>query len=208
MKKADYYLSSRPELMKYIPKTAVTFLDVGCGAGNFGKEIKKRDNAVVWGVEYDKKSSDKAKKVLNKVLNGDIAEVYSQLPDGYFDCVFFNDVIEHLTDPAFALRQAKKKLKKGGIVVCSVPNLRFFPVLSQILFEKDFIYAKFGVVDETHLRFFTKKSIIRLFEDLNFEVLKIEGINKTKKFIYQIINLLVLNIMEDSFYQQFVIIAR
>ena len=126
-----------------------------------------------------------------------------------FDVIFFNDVLEHLTNPAEALKDCQEFLNPNGCIIASIPNMRWYPVILSLLRYKDFEYQQYGVMDETHLRFFTKKSMIRLFENAGFKVSKIEGINKDENFtFFNIINWILFKSQEDMKYKQFVTVAK
>lgn len=204
----NYYGVLRIEMLGYIPGNVRRILDVGCGEGKFGKVIKDRQGAEVWGVELDPASAAEARRKLDNVITGDVSRVIPGLPDGYFDCVVFNDVLEHLADPYHVLNEIKGKMAGRGIIVCSIPNVRFIYMLRDYLVGKDWKYADFGVLDKTHLRFFTKKSIARLFEDLGYEVLRLDGINGVKTWKFEAFNLATLGFFSDTRYSQFACTAR
>src|SRR4051812_44386133 len=98
-KQRGYYGNRRPEMLPFVPKTTRTHLDVGCGRGAFGSNVKESLGATVWGVELFPDAARIATARLDKVLNADIGVALQTLPAGYFDCVSFNDVLEHLVDP-------------------------------------------------------------------------------------------------------------
>lgn len=207
-KKGDYYYESdRPDIFNLIPEGPKTILDVGCGAGNVAAALKKRNKAEVWGIEYDPVSGEKAKDLIDKVYTGDAMTLVEQLPDNYFELVCFNDVLEHLIDPYQTLERIVPKLKSGGVVFASIPHIRYFRVLLEIIFKKDFKYVDNGVMDRTHLRFFTKKSIIRMFEEAGYQIIKIQGNNPSKSIRPYILSLLSLGLLSDSRYLQYVVIA-
>jgi 2-polyprenyl-3-methyl-5-hydroxy-6-metoxy-1,4-benzoquinol methylase len=200
---------ARREMLQFIPAGSACVLDVGCHTGAFGRMLKGSGIATVWGIEADPATAAEAGRHLDKVIAGYFAD--EQVPDGYFDVVVFNDVLEHIPDPAAALRIAAKKLKAGGAVVASIPNLRHIDTLVHIVREKDFRYEAVGVRDRTHLRFFTKKSIPRLFEqgDLIIEIL--EGINESA-WDYSLVRRILFRLFPDYFddtrFEQFAIVAR
>ena len=121
-----YYSKQRNEMLQFVPSGSERVLDVGCGEGVFGAEIKRRLGAEVWGIEKDSNSSGKAQCVLDKVFCGCVHKLILEMPDNYFDCIIFNDVLEHLDDPYIMLEQVKEKLQDKGMVVCSMPNVRYF----------------------------------------------------------------------------------
>ena len=125
-----------------------------------------------------------------------------------FDHVFFIDVLEHLENPWEILSVVKNNLEKNGKVVASIPNLRYYPVILSLLRYNDFKYVQSGVMDKTHLRFFTRKSIIRMFEESGFTVLKITPINGVKYKVLRFLNILLLGRLWDMKYPQFAVVAE
>lgn len=210
-KKGEYYTDKRQEMLKFIPKTAKTILDVGCGTGVFSAQLLNGENNV-WGIELDEESAQIASKVLNKVLTGKVEDVINELPDNYFDAIIFNDVLEHLYDPWDIMEKMKSKLSKDGNVVCSIPNVRYIRNIGQLVFNRDWKYCDFGILDVTHIRFFTKKSIIRFFTELGYKVEKIKGINSTKserlRIYWFFINLFSFFSHTDIAYLQFAVVVR
>ena len=212
-KVSEYFQEERHEMLKYIPQDAQIVLDVGCSSGTFGQSLKSSRNIEVWGVELDRDAALDASKKLDRVIN-DAFSPDLNLPQKGFDCIVFNDVLEHLADPWSALAYSKKLLKDSGVVVSSIPNVRYFNNVWEFLVEKNWEYTDWGILDKTHLRFFTQKSILSLFESLNYEVESIVGINPlsvlhpqhVQKF--RLINKLLLDNLEDMNYLQFAVVAR
>ncbi len=130
------------------------------------------------------------------------------LPDKYFDCIVFNDVLEHMADPYIILEKIKNKLSNNGVIVCSIPNVRHVRVLRDLLFKKQWEYQDAGILDRTHLRFFTKKSIISMFNNLNYELKVIKGIQATKFWMFLPINIITFGFFSDSRYIQFACVAK
>lgn len=208
-KNDTYYAHDRKELLAYVPSNINSALDIGCGGGAFGALLKQQTNCEVWGIEPNKIAADMAVPKLDKVINGLFAKEMPELNGKKFDAIFFNDVLEHLTAPDETLADCYNLLNKDGYIISSIPNIRWYPVILSLLRYKDFKYADAGVMDKTHLRFFTKNSMIRLFNNAGYKVLKIEGINKSKNFFFfNIINALLFNTQEDMKYPQFVVVAQ
>lgn len=204
----NYYAGTRPEMIDFIPKSAKRILEVGCGEAFFGSILKKKLNAEVWGVEINENCAAKAKENIDKVIIGDIVQLLDNLPDKYFDCVIFNDVLEHLINPYIVLFKIKNKLNLNGRVVCSIPNVRYFWTLVDLIVKKQWEYAEYGILDKTHLRFFTLKSIINMFNELGYEILKLEGINSIKSWKYTLINIIFLGHLSDTKYLEFACVAK
>jgi len=204
----EYYSNKREEILRLIPAGARVILDAGCWDGTFAALAKEERGAEAWGIEINPKAAEAARGKLDKVIEGDIAEAIKGLPSAKFDCIVFNDSLEHLADPYSVLESVKVKLAPGGVVVCSLPNMRYFPVFYRLVFRKEWRYTDTGVLDKTHLRFFTEKSIKEMFEGLGYEVLKLEGINGITTWRFNILNALLLGSIKDTRYMQFACVAR
>ena len=214
-KQADYFESARPEMLERFPPQARRVLDVGCGSGVFGDTLKNVFGCEVWGVEPDLKSFEKAVPRLDHVIHGHFDKKI-ELPSGYFDCIFFNDVLEHMIDPAFALRLAQNFLAPAGKVVASIPNVAHFPTIWRLVVQGRWEYTERGILDRTHLRFFTRQSIRQLFEETEFSVEVLQGINERFPMqagdsrlwkIYRIFSWLPGRCIRDMSYLQFAVTA-
>jgi 2-polyprenyl-3-methyl-5-hydroxy-6-metoxy-1,4-benzoquinol methylase len=215
-KPEEYFECPRSEMLEYVPSFCRKVLEVGCGTGSFGANIRKRTGCEVWGVESNAGSIQKAEQNIDKVFHGYFGPEL-HLPSGYFDCVVFNDVLEHMLDPASALVLARALLSSGGYIVASIPNIRQFPTVWKLIIRGDWEYQEVGILDKTHLRFFTRLSIMRLFQGAGFEIQRIDGINpfcsngygdKTLWRRYSLFSWLPINRIKDMRYQQFAIVAK
>jgi 2-polyprenyl-3-methyl-5-hydroxy-6-metoxy-1,4-benzoquinol methylase len=207
---SPYLDNPRAEMLALIPLSVHRLLDVGCHTGQFGFSVKKKNNAEVWGVEPNPLTAKIASNYLDKVFDGNFSEEID-LPENYFDAISFNDVLEHMPDPWAALRLATKKLKRGGRVFISLPNLRHIDNLLHILRDKDFNYEPEGIRDKTHLRFFTKKSAPRILLGTGLKLVEIKGINEqwwTKSLIRRVAFRFFPNYLEDTKYPQYALVAE
>lgn len=208
-----YYKHERLEMLQYIPVGVSSVLDVGCSNGTFGANVKKRFGCEVWGIEPDKSSAIEAESKLDRVYNTFFTEK-TDLGTKKFDIIFFNDVLEHIPNPDNILVLCKNLLKENGLIIASIPNIRFFDAIYHIVVEKDFKYMGAGIFDKTHLRFFTQKSILRMFSESGYNVTKLEGINSIKELNYKgfrnfrILNLLLMGKISDMEFLQFAVVAK
>jgi 2-polyprenyl-3-methyl-5-hydroxy-6-metoxy-1,4-benzoquinol methylase len=175
-KTAEYFAEARPEMLSFVPTNCRRLLDVGCGTGTFGASLKRTRHIEVWGVEPFASAAAIAADKLDRVITSPF-EPETDLPASAFDCIVFNDVLEHMIEPERALRYAKTLLSAGGTILASIPNVRYLPVLWQLGVRGNWEYGECGVLDRTHLRFFTKSSILKMFQDEGFAVRSISGIN-------------------------------
>ncbi len=202
-----YYRFNRSEMIKYIPENAKLILDVGCSEGNFGKLLKEKRACTVWGVEPDVKSASIAMKNIDRVFNT-IFDENIDLENAKIDCIVFNDVLEHIINPNRVIQICKKYLAKGGVIVSSIPNIRYYEIIRQILFEKDWRYTEAGILDKTHLRFFTSKSIIKLFENEGYKIITHEGINTSYTRWFKILNIISFKWLDDMKHPQFATVVK
>ena len=203
-----YFEHPRSEMLAYVPAQARRVLDVGCGAGVFGAQLRQQRQAEVWGVEPDAQAAAQARGRLDRVFCATF-DGCAELPAGHFDCVVFNDVLEHMVEPEAALRRARPLLAPSGVVVASIPNVLEYNTLRDVLLHQDWRYVDAGVLDRTHLRFFTRKSMKRLFESAGYTVARLEGINRFgRSRLLAALNLLTRGRFEDLHYIQFAVVAR
>src|SRR5262245_828670 len=125
-------------LFGFVPRSATTILDVGCGTGAIGALLKSR-GAEVWGVEVAA-TAEAATTRLDRVIRRPIEAAGELIPNGHFDCVLFHDVLEHLVDPWSVLRAARAWLTPNGCVVASIPNMRHLQELMGLVFAKNWDY--------------------------------------------------------------------
>lgn len=204
---AAYFECERAEMLDYIPESVSTILEVGCGAGAFGRYVKNHRSVEMWGIEPDNDAAQYASGFLDHVLVGMFPQV-EQLPQHYFDCIVFNDVLEHMIDPWAALSKAKDYLTPDGYVVASVPNIRYLPILYRLLVRGEWTYTPTGALDKTHLRFFTKKSMLAMFDETGFDVLRIEGIYAYHRWQVPFLEFFFPRFVKETKHIDFAIFAR
>ena len=149
-------------------KEPVKILDVGTASGYLGK-IWRRTGHYVAGIEYDATTAEKAREYYDAFQVADI-ESFAFPCRREFDYIVFADVLEHLRDPAAVLRRCIPALKETGKIIISVPNIANWIIRLGLLFGK-FDYMDRGILDRTHLRFFTMRSLKQLISDVSCEVL-------------------------------------
>lgn len=143
-------------------------LDVGCHSGLMGSMVRTRLNAEVVGLDLDPLALSIARTRLDRVYDVDLefegwADELRAKGEENFDLALFGDVLEHTRDPEFILRETRKLLKPGGKVIVSLPNVANLRVRMGLV-RGNFSYAESGILDRTHLRFFTLESAHDLLE--------------------------------------------
>lgn len=143
-------------------------VEVGCATGYMSKLLSERGCRVV-GVELDPEAASQAKEFCEDVIVGDVEtlDLPETLGRGNFDVVIFGDVLEHLRDPLSAVRGIRPLLVPGGYVVTSIPNIAHGAVRLALMLGR-FDYRPLGLLDDTHLRFFTRTSLEQFFRDAGF----------------------------------------
>lgn len=170
---SDMFNDARVMASKWI-EPGSWVLDVGCACGDFGEFLHKVKNVQIHGFEYDRKSLEQAAskgiyKSLSQVdLNFFDAHAYSDL-HGKFDVVALIDVLEHTISPETVIESLKFFLKPGGVFVVSLPNASFGEVKGKLLHD-NFEYTEVGVLDKTHIRFYTFNTIANLFSSAALKV--------------------------------------
>lgn len=149
-----------------------TLLDFGCSTGYFGKIIKEIDGVKVYGIEL---SDDvkKAKKVLDGVYSFDLdGDWPPELYERSYDYLFMGDILEHLKDPGLVLKKSLKLLNKGGKIFVSTPNIAHISIRLELM-AGNFTYEKMGILDNTHLKYFTLRSFVDIANKAGYEVLSV-----------------------------------
>jgi 2-polyprenyl-3-methyl-5-hydroxy-6-metoxy-1,4-benzoquinol methylase len=167
---ADYFGGFRSDVADVVPKECSRILDVGCGYGGLGRSLRARGLAEVFGVELNPDAASHLEGVYAEHWIGDVEQVSLPVDMEPFDCIVFADVLEHLRDPWGTMEQYLQRLKPGGYVVASIPNVRNFYLLYNLIVRGQWRYEDSGLLDRTHLRFFTRKEIMELFSVAGLEV--------------------------------------
>jgi methionine biosynthesis protein MetW len=145
-------------------------LDVGCGTGSVSRLIISASGCTVLGLEPDADRAAAASANGIEIVGAQLAE--ELIPRlGLFDVVLFADVLEHLVDPFEVLRLARKFLRVGGAVVASTPNIAHWTVRLNLLRGR-FDYQPVGIMDATHLRWFTRRSLFRFFTQAGYRIVE------------------------------------
>jgi SAM-dependent methyltransferase len=163
-----YHDGFNERLLGAVPSGAGRILEVGCARGRLGHELKRQDQRRhVAGVELDPDAARVAGERLDEVFVLDVQAETPPIEPGSLDCIIFGDVLEHLVDPEDVLRRYRHLLAPDGLALVSVPNIQHFSIVKNLL-RGDFMYQPSGLLDSTHLRFFTYMTFARLMLDAGF----------------------------------------
>jgi O-antigen biosynthesis protein len=170
--KASYYNQVRDELFPFIPLGNHRILEIGCGEGKTLLTLKKTGRAkFLAGVDLYQPAIDRAKKDLDWSLAANIEEVKLPFESESFDYIILADILEHLIDPWKAMVTLRRFLKKEGFFIISFPNIRNYQILKKLIINDDWFYQEKGILDKTHLRFFTLKSMAALLSQANLKII-------------------------------------
>jgi 2-polyprenyl-3-methyl-5-hydroxy-6-metoxy-1,4-benzoquinol methylase len=165
----DLNNSNHPHTMAILEvRPGSRILDIGCAAGDVARILSQR-GCSVWGVENDRVAAELARAYCKEVVLGDIAalDLEEAFAGTAFDAVLFLDVLEHLLDPAAALRKAARVLAADGKVLASIPNVAHGTVRLQLLSGR-FRYTDVGLLDRTHVKFFDSAGVKELFKSTGY----------------------------------------
>ena len=146
-------------------------LEFGCASGYMSKVLKEKFNCELVGLEINREDAKEAETYCKEVIVGDIEnlEWCEKLSGSRFDVAIFADVLEHLKDPKAVLIEVKNVLSEDGYILVSVPNIANTSIRLELLLGS-FEYEELGILDNTHLKYFTLKSLINLIEDAGFYI--------------------------------------
>ena len=190
--------SSIQKIANIIPKRCKV-LDVACCTGYLARVLKEKECEVV-GIELDESAGNVARKFCKDVIIANVEAIDSlPYPKEYFDVIVFADILEHLRRPDLALRKFKPYLKRTGLCIVSLPNIARIEIRLSLLLGK-FDYTEIGILDKTHLRFFTFKTAKQLIFNEGYAIKKVEYSGLASKNR-------ILRFLPTLFAYQFVLVA-
>jgi len=213
LKQEYYYQTVRYDLLNLIPgRKENKVLEIGAGEGNTLIAAKEMGIASeICGIELVKiENSNQSNLLIDKFEICDVEKDSISFNENYFDVILAGDVLEHLHDPWASVGKLSKYLKTGGVFIASIPTVRSFTALKEIVFRGDFKYQHSGIFDKTHLRFFCRKNMINLFENNGLKVIKIvsnvDMFNPLAK--KRILNSLTFGFIEEFIVKKYNIVAE
>jgi len=168
----NYYRNINHELLEICPP-AKSVIEYGCGEGRFLEAYKsKNPKARVVGFELFSAAAEIAKTRVDEVVVGNAEELDlndTSISDTDFDLIIYGDVLEHFVDPWKAIKRHTQLLKPGGYICACIPNVSHWSMIFELV-NGTFEYKDSGLMDRTHLRFFTKSSIEKMMQDVGLEI--------------------------------------
>jgi 2-polyprenyl-3-methyl-5-hydroxy-6-metoxy-1,4-benzoquinol methylase len=168
--------SSHMQILKRIKRQS-TVLEAGCATGYMTKIIKNDLHCNVTCLEVDPEAAEIAKAYCDQIIVGDIEGIdfSAHFSKEQFDTIIFADVLEHLRYPQNVLTSLLPYLKKDGNLLISIPNISHASVVLNLILG-NFEYTRYGLLDETHLRFYTKENFTNLLNMAGYNVIEIDRV--------------------------------
>jgi SAM-dependent methyltransferase len=173
----NYFDGARKDFVQILPaNSAGNILEIGCGFGETGSLALSEGKCQSYtGIELSERAAKAAASRLTHVIHGNIEDMELEFKPDSFDAVILSEVLEHLVDPWAALTKIHPFLKRGAIVLASSPNIAHYKVILRLM-RGDWTLADSGVMDRTHLRWFTPRTYGALFADTGYLVGSIKPI--------------------------------
>lgn len=180
-KPGDYYRNCRREILPMLQHGIESVLDLGCGEGATSAYLREHGYCR-WaaGIELSPQAAAQARKRLDLVIAGNIENLELPFDDGSLDLILCLDVLEHLVDPWTVVDRMATLLRPGGMILASIPNVRHWSVLVPLTLRGSWEYRREGILDSTHLRFFTRESAIALLQRSGLRVDKVSPLISTR----------------------------
>jgi len=210
--KTDGYFSyCRTDLLEFVPRKGNRILEIGAGSGETLLKAKEMGLAEeIVGVELQSiKKSNQSHPKMDRFIIGDIERMDLDFEENYFDVILCGDILEHLFDPWQCLQKLRPFLREGGVVIASIPNVRYWKISMGLLFGGRWDYKNEGILDKTHLRFFGRKNVVCLFESASLKIRKLEQMGPQRKWglASWAVNMLTFGIWSDLLTVQYIIVA-
>jgi len=207
-KSGRYFTGVRRAFLDALPANpGARLLELGCGNGNTAA-CARAEGKCGWccGVELCEAPAAEARSKLDHVVVGDIENLVLDLPPASLDVLLMSEVLEHLRDPAAVLSKLRPLLRPGAIVLAGSPNVCHYSVLLMLLRGR-WNYEREGIMDETHLRWFSPVTYRRLFEEAGYVVGHVGPASPLHKKA-RLVNALLCGRFEYLFHTQIVLHAH
>ena len=144
-------------------------LEVGCANGALSAYLTQQMNCEVVGIELNPEAAKLAEQHCSCVILGDVEKDALDRAHGKFDVITFGDVLEHLVVPGAVLARCRKLLRSRGFILISIPNVAHYSVRFRLLWGR-FDYQQYGLLDRTHLRFFTLRTAKQMLAESGYQI--------------------------------------
>lgn len=207
-KPPGYFTGARSDYIRQLPlQSAAKILEVGCGTGDTGM-LALSEEKCGWycGVELCESVAEEAKQKISEVVVGNVESIAFPWPEKTFDVLIISEVLEHLVDPWKVLLRLHPLMKPGALVFSSSPNVSHYRIIKMLL-KGEWQLEDFGVMDRTHLRWFTPATYRKMFEECGY---KVESIGPVTPMAWRtrVLNAVTLDRFRHAFFVQISLQAR
>ncbi|MFT5295188.1 MAG: 2-polyprenyl-3-methyl-5-hydroxy-6-metoxy-1,4-benzoquinol methylase [Colwellia sp.] len=204
-----YYANVRSGLLDHvIKKDGSAILELGCAEGKTGKWLKENGHAAYYvGLDIHEPSIKIASHDLDEAICTDLDTfMFSSLGEKRFDFILCGDVLEHLRDPWAVLSDLSHVIKEDGTLVITVPNTQHYTVSLALLFKGEWSYKDAGILDRTHIRFFTRKTMFELYNSKQYSLVANQALFWGRRDPF--INKITLGIFENILAPQWNLVLK
>lgn len=174
-KESGYFAAARSDTFALLPPFSKSVLEIGCGAGATLELLKRSGRCqTTYGVEIVPRIAEEARRRVDRVFQGNLEHMELPLEAGSVDAILCLDVLEHLVDPWAVVANLHALLAPGGVLIASIPNVQNYRVVLPLLRGR-WQYGAEGLLDRTHLRFFTRETAIELLQCSGLVVDRVEA---------------------------------
>ncbi|GFO59671.1 SAM-dependent methyltransferase [Geomonas silvestris] len=211
-KQESYFSNCRDEMLVLIPALGnYRILEIGAGSGETLVKAKETGlGCYVVGVDLVKtENGSQSHPAIDRFLIGDIETLDGALEENFYDIILCGDVLEHLVDPWHCLAKLKLLLREGGLVIASIPNVRYWKVSMGLLFGGRWQYGDGGILDASHLRYFVRSTVEDLFQGAGFQIRHLGQTGPQRKWGLAAwgVNALTLGYFSDLLTVQYLVVA-
>ncbi|MGO9545648.1 MAG: class I SAM-dependent methyltransferase [Rhodomicrobium sp.] len=202
----NYFSHARREVLPLLPQNFSRIFELGCGEGSTSRMIKSYyDVSFCAGLDIDERAISIARQYLDLALLDNIESTV--LPDAVrdIDVILCLDVLEHLIDPWRVVRMLHERLSSKGVIIASIPNVRYFRVSLPLVFKGSWELADAGILDRTHLRFFVKRSAIDLMTSSGLHLQETQPLGLENGRKAHLINMLTGGVIEEFLAPQYLV---
>jgi len=208
LRAVDYYTGVRQDIVAMIPAGVSSILEVGCAAGGTGRLLGSMGFERLIGIELSPYYASLARDYYSQIIVGDAEEIdLREIEGDSLDCILYPDVLEHFRDPWAVLRRHLQVLRPGGYVIASIPNVRYYKAVRDLVWRGKWEYTSAGILDRGHLRFFTLASIQALFAENGLQVLKWNHRTRGSHAL-KLINKVLLNRLSPFLVKQYLVLGQ
>jgi 2-polyprenyl-3-methyl-5-hydroxy-6-metoxy-1,4-benzoquinol methylase len=207
-KDRQYFHFKRTKLVDMLPSIRGKVLDIGCAAGGTLEYLKSKGASYTVGIDTDQEAIRIAeKKNLDLVFTGNVEKDDLPFLENEFDCIIMADILEHLYNPWETLKKITYYLKNDGYMLLSIPNIKHYYILTRLILYDEWSYCEAGILDNTHIRFFTLKETKRMLDDAGLKIVAIKDVTSTRGKM-KILNTLLFNTLRSFISSQYYIVAN